>query len=486
MIKNVTVLYRDRSDLIQLQQQQGNFEPDNVLLQIFSGILDQKIILNLLSEIKEIFPGTAVIGTSTAGEIINGETTEKQIVISLTQFQHSAVASTLIVQNDDLIEAGREIAHTLKSEHVKGFILFGCGLKNGRTINGEPLLSSLQKNIGKETVIAGGQAGDNGEGKTTFVFTQDGLTENGIAAAALSGEKLRINRAYNLSWVPIGKKFTITKAEGPRVYSIDNRTPYDLYCHYLGQEVADNLPLAAADFPMIIERGGTIMAIHATGVNNDGSFEYIHDFHAGEQIRFGFCHAGLLAIGAELTFEEVKTFTPEVLFIYSCVSRKWVLGTDISVELSSVVDLAPSAGFFCYGEYYTLPSGQPFFFSQTMTILSLSEKDEPAGKTIFPDRGFSLKNKESRQFRTMRVLHRLVETSAREIESMNAELAKLVRKDSLTGLANRRRFDEEFHKAMKRHKRSGSPCRSSFSISIFSSNTTIFTDTCRETTVCGE
>nr|WP_321464901.1 diguanylate cyclase [uncultured Desulfobulbus sp.] len=292
-------------------------------------------------------------------------------------------------------------------------------------------------------------------GEITFVFTQDGLTEHCVAAASISGTELIARNAYNLSWVPIGKKLTITKAQGPIVYSIDGLSPYDIYVHYLGQEVADGLPLSAADFPLIIERDGIPMAIHATGVNEDGSFHYIHDFYPGEQLRFGFCHAGLLATGAQLTHEEVRSFNPQAIFIYSCVSRKWILGADIAVELSSLEDIAPSSGFFCYGEYFRHESGKTYFFSQTMTVLTLSEGDSDTEAVT--ENEYDPRLEESRQFRTMCVLHRLVDTSTREIESINRELAKLASKDSLTGLANRRLFDETFTREIKRQSRSGTP-----------------------------
>lgn len=122
--------------------------------------------------------------------------------------------------------------------------------------------------------------------------------------------------------------------------------PYEIYKHYLGQEVVDGLPLSAADFPLIIERDGMMQAIHATGVNEDGSFDFIHNFRPGEQMRFGYCHAGLLAIGANETYEVLSKQDVQAAFVYSCVSTNWVLSTDISVKLSPIADLGCSAGFY--------------------------------------------------------------------------------------------------------------------------------------------
>ncbi len=453
MIKTINIVYNDYADLSAVKDQVLSYPPDQVLIQIFSGEQDQAVVLELVSHITQCFPGVPLIGTSTAGEIIAALSLDGQILISISLFEHSRVCSHLVTQNDDLVRAGQDIGDTLCQPDTKALIVLGCGLKNKHTINGEPLLDAIHSRSGS-AIIAGGQAGDNGKGAITFVFTQHGLTEHGVATASLSGKALRADNAYNLSWVPIGKKLTITEAQGPVVYSIDDMSPYDIYAHYLGQEVADGLPLSAADFPLIIERDGIPMAIHATGVNEDGSFHYIHDFYPGEQLRFGFCHAGLLAIGSQLINEEVRAYNPQSIFIYSCVSRKWILGADITVELSSLEDLAPACGFFCYGEYFSHKSGKPYFFSQTMTVLSLSEGDPEAASD---SEKYDPKLEESRQFRTMRALHRLIDTSTREIETMNRELAKLASKDSLTGLVNRRLFDETFTSEIKRQNRSGAP-----------------------------
>ena len=454
MIESFNVLYTGKNDLIDIQPRVASHDPERIFVQVFSGVLDQPLIHGLISEFNELFPGVSMIGTSTAGEIMNAESLEQTVVINFTLFAHSRVRSVLVTRNDDLTAAGRQIGDVLDQDDVKAAVVFGCGLKAGKTINGEPLLRAIQSEL-PGVVIAGGQAGDNGAGETTFVFTGQGITESGVAAASLAGEKLAVNNTYNLSWVPIGKLLTITKADGPRVYAIDKQSPYEIYCHYLGQEVADNLPLSAADFPLIIERDGIPMAIHATGVNRDGSFEYIHNFHAGEQLRFGFCHAGLLALNAEETFKEIVRHGAQAVFLYSCVSRKWVLGADINVELSSVAGHPASAGFYAYGEYfYRREKAKAYFFSQTMTVLSLAEEgpDRPNRPEQRPAEPFT--DEESRHFRTLRVLHRLVDTSTREIESMSAELARLAHKDSLTGLANRRRFDEMLLREIRRLTRS--------------------------------
>lgn len=451
MIKSTNIIYNKKEDLFSLQKICSNYEKSRILIQVFSGNSDFNTLKLLLLDLTDVFPNIAILGTTTSGEIMGDRLLEENIVINVTMFEQTKVITQLITQNDNLFEAGKDIGTRFAQYNPKALILFGCGLKNKRTIDGTELLHSLKKEL-PDTIIAGGQAGDNGQGKITYVFTEDGITSHGVAAAALAGEKLSVNNSYNLAWIPIGTKLTITKVKGSRVYTINNQTPYELYSHYLGKNVAEGLPLSAVDFPLIIERDGISMAIHAMGVNDDGSFDYIHSFTAGEQVQFGFCHIGLLELGAKKIFNQLKEKEAQALFIYSCVSRKWILGSDVSLEINSLTKLATTSGFFSYGEYYSHPSGENLFLSQTMTVLTLAEGTQDK-KTIIDEFSSQISNEDSKQLKTLRVLHRLVETSARENEKINAELIELSEKDALTGLYNRHYMNKHLESELKRTRR---------------------------------
>ncbi len=456
MIRTRTIFYHDDTDLDQLSIEFLTHPRERMLIQVYSGVLDDCLIMALLNSIDQVLPGAMVLGTTTGGEIVDGKAYDQSIIINVTCFEYATVRSTLIMQNDDLASAGRQLAAALAQPNNKAVIVFGCGIQNQRTIFAAPMLDALHAGL-PEAIIAGGQAGDNGLGIRTVVFNQIGITDQGFAAVSIAGINLVAHNAYTLSWVPIGKKLTITHARGSRVYTIDGKPPYDIYSHYLGQEVADNLPLSAADFPLIIERDGVQMAIHATGVNPDGSFDYIHHFHPGEQLQFGYCHAGLLASAVNKLTASLQPTHPQAAFVYSCVSRKWILDSDIQVELQPINSLAPNAGFFCYGEYFGQAYKQPLFLSQTMTVLCLAEINRGEGDEAERSKQADPLHPESRQFRTIRVLHRLVEKSVHEIDAMNQELAKLACKDSLTGLYNRRVFDEHLELELRRHARTHSP-----------------------------
>lgn len=456
MIRNLALHYHGEADLHGLPEAFRRHPRERMLIQVFSGKLDDADLHELIDTLGRTFPGAIVLGTTTAGEIIGEQALDQAVVIAITCFFTTSLRCALVTQNDDPVGAGKELAARLVQPDTRAIIAFGCGIRDRRTIFDASMLESLHSGI-PEAVIAGGQAGDNGKGARTLVFTNEGITDHGYAAVSLAGQGLSARNAYALSWVPIGKKLTISQAEGVRVDSIDGQTPFDIYKTYLGQEVADDLPLSAIDFPLMTQRESVMMAVHATRVHPDGSFDYVRALEVGEQVRFGYCHAGLLAIAARELRDELGVHPAEAAFVYSCVSRKWVLGHDVLVELAPINALAPSAGFFCYGEYFGQANQKPMFFNQTLTVLCLSESDgesaEPAARRTLA----SAHEIESRQFRIMRVLHRLVDTSAREIELMNIELAGLARTDPLTGLHNRRMFDEHLAREVGRQSRSNRP-----------------------------
>ncbi|MEM6612996.1 MAG: diguanylate cyclase [Cyanobacteria bacterium P01_C01_bin.72] len=430
--------------------------PHQCLIQVFSGLVKQAEIAKILEDIKDVFPLTHIIGTTTAGEILDGAITNETVVINFSFFESTTVKSSLVDQYDDLWLAGKTLARELATTQLKAVILFGCSIKGGDKIDATPILTSLSESL-PETIIAGGQAGDNGKGIVSYVFNEHGIVSHGAVAASLSGEELSVNNSYNLSWIPIGKKLKITKVTGRRVYKIDNCTPLELYNHYLGSEVVAGLPLSAADFPLIIEREGIPMAIHPLVVNDDGSFDYMYSFAEGEQVQFGFCHSGLLRRGAKQTFDQLKLNPVQAAFIYSCVSRKWILGRDINIEVVPISRLASTAGFFAYGEYYTHYQSKCVFFSQTMTVLTLAELDSTVTPILVDEPESFISQEESRQFKTLQMLHRLVETSTREIEITNRKLAEVAHSDGLTGLANRRYFDCQLSDKLQLAQRTENP-----------------------------
>ncbi len=458
-MKCLNIIYEEADDLVRVRDDLKGYPFENILIQVFCGIPDIEFVNCLRSLISTLFPGSAMIGASSAGEVINAAVVEESIVLSFTAFEHTRVKSALVTQNDDLKAGGKSMGNALKDSDVMAVIVLGCGLKDGNYVNNRSFLKALNQKLGG-VIIAGGQSGGYNELESrVFVFTEKDLTEQGFAGAALYSSHLCINTAYNLSWTPIGKKMTVTHAKGRRIYRIDNQSVKDIYMKYLGIKAASSTLYLMNHFPLMIEREGMTLTNPVSSVNSDGSFNVLEKFHVGEQVRFSYCDAGLQEVGARRLGQKIAQYVPEAVFVYSCESRKTLFEDDIVMDMTFLEKCPNAAGFFTFGECYTGLNQDPRFLQQTMTILALSETETCRvfeEEEAFVEPADPLKTN-LRRFRLLKVLSHLVASTTRELEQKNRELARVANKDGLTGLFNRRFFDETLENRMKEHSRSGAP-----------------------------
>jgi diguanylate cyclase (GGDEF)-like protein len=194
-------------------------------------------------------------------------------------------------------------------------------------------------------------------------------------------------------------------------------------------------------------------------VNPDGSFNVLKQFYTGEQVRFSYCDAVLQEQGAKRMGRELAGYEPEAFFVYSCESRKTLFEDDIVVDLAALDGSPCSAGFFTFGECYTDKKNTPRFLHQTMTVLALSESDTCKfyyEKEVCKDK-IELPRTELRRFRILKSMSHLVSSTTRELEEKNRQLKNLANEDGLTGLFNRRFFDDTLARRIKDHSRSEAP-----------------------------
>lgn len=442
-------LFKDEQELRELSKHCAGHPCDQALIQVFTSDTRPEFITALITTIQQALPGIPLLGVTTAGEVLSGTLVENETVLSLTLFDKVTVTTALCgCDYDDQYTRGAELTRQLVKNDTRCLLVFATGLVEGGITNGAPLLKGIASEA-PELMIAGGQAG-NYQGDATFAFTQQGLVEHGFAMASLNGCGLKVHGDYSLGWVPIGKRMTVTESQGSRVISIDHQPVVELYRHYLGEDVAQGLPMSAVDFPLVFDQSGVQIARHANKVFPDGSMDFLADVSVGDQARFAYCHAGLIQEKAINVVNHLQSMRPEAVFVYSCVCRKWTLGKDVNAELSPVDTVASNAGFFSFGEYFH-HQGENLFLTQTMTVLAMSESEGKASEIQPP----FVTESESRHFSSVRVLHHLIEQSTRELERANLELEQLAETDALTGVANKRKLMLNLDQELKRAVRTG-------------------------------
>jgi len=365
-MKNVNTYYTNKKDLTQFLLENKIDDSPNLLIQVFTGVIQKSFIENLLFELNELLPQAALIGSTTDGEIMNGIVSTEKTVLSFTFFKYTTLQTYISTHKEDGYFSGKDIAEKLIKKDTKLLIAFADGLNS----NGELFLKAIDS-ISKEVIVAGGLAGDNANFKKTYIFDKNQIKSKGAVAVALNSTKLKVQSLYNFNWNTIGNKLTVTKANGNRLYTINNRTAYETYVHYLGENTANQLPKIGIEFPLIINRNGVNIARAVTAKHEDGSLSFAGSLNNGDEVMFG--HGDIEAILSEsdILTNKIRKNPAEVLFIYSCMARRHFLEKEIEHETLPLNDIAPTAGFFTYGEFFS--SNRKELLNQTMTVITLRE-----------------------------------------------------------------------------------------------------------------
>lgn len=454
-MKCLNILYRSSEDLDVLLQMVANVPRDQILIQVYAGGCGRDSLKSLQSVLMDAFPGVAILGATTEGEILGTTISQDTIVLSLSVFDDTKVKT--LYADDSHPDGLYTFARDIHAESAKAAILFRCGAKDGHL---QRSLDYIQA-IGAENpglVLAGGQAGVGAQYKDTFVFTEHFLSNRGAVVATLKGPNLHAESLRIDGWEQIGREMQITRAVGERVYEIDERSVIDTYKHYLGVDIdLVKLQNPTLEFPLTCVRDGILMKNVPITYHPDGAVEFLFPFRVDEKIKFSFCDISRLHQDLKQMQSRVATLKPDGIFFFSCSGRKMILGNKISGETHGFSHLCDSAGFFTSSEFYSGGGHCSVSLIQNMTMLVLSEgsKREKPVQWGAPIPQHS--EEELRSIKMLKILTNLISATSRELEESNRALYEMAVLDSMTGLLNRRSFDVMMKSELKRHVRSLQP-----------------------------
>ncbi len=355
---------------------QGLTDNDKLLIQIFTALTDVATIERYLQEIASLLPSATIVGATTDGEICSGKVTTGRTVVSLTQFEKTTLKVAFHDNCKDSQQAGRSIATQLVTPETNLIISFTDGLN----CSGEEYLNGISS-VNKAVTVAGGMAGDNGIMNATYVICNTKVLANGAVGVALCNSGLQIHTSHSFNWLTIGRSMTITKAVDNRVYTIDGMRALDVYKKYLGSDIAAKLPVSGIEFPLIIQKENGSVARAVVAKYDDGSLSFAGKFTTGDIVNFGYGDAEMIL---ERSFDaqcDMAGKPVESIFIYSCMARRRFMPELIGHEITPFLELGNVAGFFTYGEFFSLATKNELM-NQTMTVLAISETTDAITKSI--------------------------------------------------------------------------------------------------------
>ena len=338
-----------------------------IFIQLFSGVMDKAQIQPILDFLVSKFPAAVLIGATTAGEIIDGIMTSGEIIVSVSLFDSTDIKSYYFPRSDFIhgVDAAKEVL----TDRTKVCIALSEGLKS----DSESFLNGFTS-ICNDVVLAGGNAGDDLTFTRTYIMKDNIIYDEGIVIAVLDSDVLQVHNAYSLNWTSIGKEMTVTKVDKNCIYEIDNRPVMELYKHYLGVEIFNHGPINTIEFPLIKINDGVRIARDIIAKTEDDALVYAGHFKIGEKVRFAIGNVDEILDHAVDIRDTVASAPVEATYIYSCSARKLFFSDQLNYEFGLINDIAPTAGFFTFGEFFHSDSSNQLL-NITTTTLSLSEKN---------------------------------------------------------------------------------------------------------------
>lgn len=360
--------YKDNTALHDFIKSEHIKDGDFLLIQLFASNTSYEEFLKVREELKEILPSSAIIGSSTAGNIKDGNIEDNDVVVSFSIFEHSSVKAKSYsnLSTDEILE---QLSKDIITPKTKLLLFFA----NTFTLDSEKLLMQIEQKH-PYLIIAGGNGADDFKFESCKIFS--GENEQCDAAfAAIDSDVLHIQTASLLNWQSIGKELTVTKVDGARLYEIDNIPVLDIYEHYFGKEIVDQILQLGTKFPLIYNYEGVDVARAPISVHEDGSLTLAGRLEAGMKVRFGFANVNDIEEYNHHELLKKYPYKMEAAYIYSCSARRSMIGSYLNNEVSVIEKIAPTSGFITYGEFFhNTRSKSNYLLNITTTFVMLSEK----------------------------------------------------------------------------------------------------------------
>lgn len=370
----------------------GGMEPAGLLL--FAGVgYDHEA---LLSGVGAAFPGVPLVGSTSAGEMSSVGGISDDAVL-LVAFGGAGIACAAGVARDFAASGAdpRAEAAAAVAEARAGLprdpglcLVFPDGGRSGV----QDYCQGLVEALGPGCMVLGGVAGRQlADPQPVRQFFGRELLLHGAPFLLIAGDvplAMRLSRG----WRPVGGRARVTGVSGNVVSRIGDRSALDFYRHYLGPhaEPAVELPLAVA----CEKHNDFMLRSPAFFSEGEGSIQFPAGIPEGAMVQLAEATRGemLTDIGGMakgLAAETAAGLSPAGALLFSCSTRKDILGTKAVEEVEQLTEALPAgtplAGFYCLGEIAPSAPGLPLHLQNgSLVAVLLGGELAPAALAAVP------------------------------------------------------------------------------------------------------
>ncbi|MGC8494002.1 MAG: FIST signal transduction protein [Syntrophobacteraceae bacterium] len=334
----------------------------------------------LLSGIADTVETENIVGCTTDGEIsCDGFGTGSAVLGGIATDRiafHVASADGL---GNDSEAAGKKLA-----ESLPGSVRYVQAFSDGLTGNGCGLLRGIMSQFGENIPICGGAAADGIRFKQTWQFRGRDILTDSVVGVGFSGD-IKVGTGVQSGWSPIGIAKKVTRARKHILYELDGRPALEVYTRFFGKH-AENLPMVGIEYPLgLVDCSGAledpnynvVLRASVSIDETDGSIRFAGEIPEGTMVRLtcGDLKCTLEASGraARMALSDLGNCRPAIVFFFSCMARRIVLGRRIEEEVERVrLETGPETpilGFYSYGEFCPAKRGSPsLLHNETATV----------------------------------------------------------------------------------------------------------------------
>ena len=461
-MRNLTYLVKDIPTLrnyLDCTLVRGNVTTSgSVLIQVFSSLTDREILESITDELLNAIPSAVIVGSTSVGEIIHGQLQVGTTVLAFSFFDET-VLKTIAIPNPsgNELEAGKRLVKEINGMgEIAGVLILATPLG----IDVARLFSGMSEERFSFPVFGGG-AGVYDPNLPSTVFLGREYFSRGAIAVVFLSKQLHICIRTFLGWKPLSKELTITETDGMLLKKIDGERAFDVYNRYLNIQNDENFFENALEFPILVHRNGETIARVPFFVDDKGCIGFLADIQSGEKFHIGYGDPDSILKNSAAVQKELRDFEPDSIFLYACICRRFLLQNAVNLETESFDYIAPTSGFYTYGEFFS-SCNSIYLLNSTIVIAAFREgeqghysrqmtfalKDDIS--TTMENDPFS--NKHSRII--TRLIH-FIGVVTSELEDANRELKRISGIDKLTQIYNRLRLDEILGHELYRSTRYG-------------------------------
>ncbi|MEZ5913223.1 MAG: FIST N-terminal domain-containing protein [Paracoccaceae bacterium] len=317
------------------------------------------------------FPGTPVIGCTTAGEISHEGYTEGEIVAVGLPSENFAVelmpiADLDAIDRDSLVGGMIRSRMSVGARHPDWPGEFAFLLIDGLSVKEDELTSAMASGVGPVPLF-GGSAGDGTRFSETFVFF-DGKAHSHAAVVAFVRTRCPV-KVFNFDHLhPTGRRMVVTRATPARriVHQINAEPAAFEYARILGKYAGDLDTFTFAAHPVVVRIGGRHHVRSIQRMLPDGDLVFFSAIDEGLVLTLAEAEDMVAHLERELNALS-ENGPPDAILACDCILRrieaheKQMFG-----QISNLLAQHRVVGFSTYGEQLG-----PMHVNQTITGVAI-------------------------------------------------------------------------------------------------------------------